>query len=83
MTMADEWVVTWPVVEACARIGVWPMMPTQEQRRFSNQKAAVMFVMEDLEESRKPSALLSKMDGSIRFDFDAIKEMYATYGGGN
>ena len=77
--MADEWMVVWPVVEARTPIGSWPMMPRHEQRRFSNQKTAVMFVMEDLEESRRPGALLSKIDGSVRFDFDGIKAMYAKY----
>ena len=81
--MADEWMVAWPVVEARAPIGGWPMMPRHEQRRFSNQKAAVMFVMEDLEESCGASALLSKIDGSVRFDFDGIKAMYAKYQKGN
>jgi hypothetical protein len=77
--MADEWVVTWPVVETRAPIGAWPMMPRQEERRFSSRRAAVIFAMEVLEESRRPSALLSKADNSITFDFDIIKQMYAEY----
>ena len=70
--MANEFVVQWSTKES---IGARQIRARQEPRKFDTRTAAVRFVMEELEKSRRHNVRMI-VEGA-EFNFPDIVRMYA------
>ena len=70
--MTNKVVVQWSTKES---IGAGQVRPRQEPRKFKSRAAAVKFVMEELEKSRRYNVRMI-VDG-VEFSFVDIVRMYA------
>ena len=70
--MANEVVVQWSTKES---IGARQICPRQERRKFDSRTAAVRFVMEELEKSKRHDVRMI-VEGA-EFSFLDIVRMYA------
>jgi hypothetical protein len=70
--MTNKVVVQWSTKES---IGAGQVRPRQEPRKFESRAAAVKFVMEELEKSRRHNVQMI-VEG-VEFSFVKIVRMYA------